>query len=73
MPRLIRREGMEPARIVVNGAEQWVCRCGLSKRQPFCDGSHKFTRGEEGGRLYWYDDAGKRYPVADSYADIRKE
>ncbi len=23
------------------GKEYWWCSCGLSKRQPFCDGSHK--------------------------------
>lgn len=73
MPRLIQRGGMEPARIEVNGVEHWVCRCGLSRRQPFCDGSHKLTRGEEDGKLYWYDNAGNRHPVADGYADLRKE
>ena len=23
--------------------DYWWCACGLSKRQPFCDGSHKTT------------------------------
>jgi CDGSH-type Zn-finger protein len=26
---------------VVAGKSYWWCACGRSKRQPFCDGSHK--------------------------------
>lgn len=25
------------------GKSYWWCACGLSRRQPFCDGSHKTT------------------------------
>jgi len=42
---------------MVEGKEQWICKCGLSKNQPYCDGSHKLTKDEEPGKLYWYDDA----------------
>lgn len=28
---------------VEEGKEYWWCSCGLSKNQPFCDGSHKTT------------------------------
>lgn len=28
---------------VVSGKTYWWCACGLSKGQPFCDGSHKVT------------------------------
>jgi CDGSH-type Zn-finger protein len=28
---------------VVAGKTYWWCACGLSRKQPFCDGSHKNT------------------------------
>ncbi len=28
---------------VEQGKDYWWCACGLSKSQPFCDGSHKVT------------------------------
>ncbi|KUJ79515.1 CDGSH iron-sulfur domain-containing protein [Ruegeria profundi] len=28
---------------VIEGKSYFWCACGLSKRQPFCDGSHKDT------------------------------
>ena len=34
--------GTKPIRIAVEGGKSyWWCACGRSKKQPFCDGSHK--------------------------------
>ncbi|MEA3194459.1 MAG: hypothetical protein QOD26_2792 [Betaproteobacteria bacterium] len=71
MARIVKRTPSEPTKYVIDGKEHWFCKCGLSKNQPYCDGSHKMTKTEEPGKLYWYDDAGQRHEVKEQYPGIR--
>jgi CDGSH-type Zn-finger protein len=71
MARIVKRTANGPTQFVIDGKEQWLCKCGLSKNQPFCDGSHKLTLGEDPGKLYWYDDAGQRHVAAADFPGIR--
>jgi CDGSH-type Zn-finger protein len=32
-----------PIKLDLEAGQYWWCSCGLSKKQPFCDGSHKGT------------------------------
>ena len=71
MARIVKRHRDHPYEVKASAESQWICACGLSQNQPFCDGSHKLTKGEAAGKLYWYDDAGTRHEVPDQFSGIR--
>lgn len=55
MARIIHRDAKGPKEI--DG--KWYCMCGLSKNQPFCDGSHQKTADEEEGKVYKYENGSR--------------
>jgi len=62
MARIVKKEAIGPFELKPQTQSVWICMCGLSKNQPFCDGSHKQCSGEEEGKLYKYEN-GKRIEV----------
>jgi CDGSH-type Zn-finger protein len=73
MARLIKRFRNKPYAVTIGGETQYICGCGLSATLPFCDGTHKSAQGEEPGKLYWYDEGGKRHVAADGYSGVRDD
>ena len=59
MRRVIKSD-KQPFEIKPQEKSVWICMCGLSRDQPFCDGSHKTVTDEEDGKTYEYDGQGHR-------------
>lgn len=60
MARVIIKTAQGPFKIAAKDGDKFICMCGLSKNQPFCDKSHTKTLDEKADNLYQYDEAGKR-------------
>lgn len=60
MARIVKKTAQGPQEVKIENESMWICMCGLSKNQPFCDGSHKKTLDEEDGKIYCYHQDGTR-------------
>jgi len=70
--RRVVKSDQRPLEIKPQQESVWICMCGLSKNQPFCDGSHKTTRDEEEGKTYEYDLEGHRREVWGAFIGRRE-
>lgn len=71
MARIVKRTRGGPYPLAIGGETKYICGCGLSKNQPFCDGTHKITRQEDPNKLYWYDADGVSREATEAYSSIR--
>ncbi|HJS34851.1 MAG TPA: CDGSH iron-sulfur domain-containing protein [Pseudoxanthomonas sp.] len=71
MARLVMRTRSKPYPVDIGGETQYICGCGMSANQPFCDGTHKLTRDEQEGVLCWYDADMQRKETAQAFPNIR--
>ena len=81
MTKAVRASEKPYATEVVKGETYYWCACGLSKTQPFCDGSHKDTDispvkyvADESGTAYFCGcKATKNRPMCDGSHNIKVE
>ena len=64
MARIIIKKETHSLEIPPSDKSQWICMCGLSKTQPFCDKSHRKARDEEQGKIYRYNEDDTREEVS---------
>ncbi len=60
MSRKVIKEAKMPLEVKPQKESVWICMCGLSKNQPFCDGTHKKVLDEPEDKIYEYNEEGHR-------------
>ena len=74
--RLTYERPSDPRDVLIKEMEKRKIPISIGKTCPvkctFCyEIDHGYRKTEEPGKLYWYDDAGKRHEVQDSFGGIR--
>lgn len=63
MARRVIKDKKGPYELMPKEGSVYICMCGLSKSQPFCDKSCRKTKDEEDGKMYEYDGEGNRKEI----------
>jgi len=69
MSRIVIKTAQGPYTIKSSDKPVAICMCGLSKNQPFCDGSHVKTQDEVKEKVYIYSDDESRKEVCGGCSD----
>lgn len=60
MSRKVIKTAKGPFEVKPQEKSVFICQCGLSKNQPFCDGSHQKTLDEKDDQIYCYENGERK-------------